>query len=352
MRAGSTVAIPLVDFATGSSDPGILVIAQPKASRNFLRAHSPIYPSIRPPITSSPDSLLQSHILNYHLGSFGEHNYLILPIHPPSYSSILLLRPLHLHHGLVLGRRRSCARPCSHGTSSLCRICRHGTSRQRPPSIRQQLSLTSVQSACPMHKKSLDALTPTNEAKCQKPTNAPAASGCPVPHDARTSTETPKSIMSQLNPLNYMFPDLSQKPAPNQKYKLPTERDESTIPKGSGDGNWEYPSPQQMYNALLRKGHTDTDITAVEGMVSVHNYLNEGAWMEILEWEKRFGRGLYKGWQVCRRGEEHVPEELDRHWDGTESAPTLERFQGRPKDMTPKATMLQVLGWVYPSKFG
>ncbi|KAH7019334.1 cytochrome c/c1 heme-lyase [Ilyonectria destructans] len=207
-------------------------------------------------------------------------------------------------------------------------------------------------SACPMHKKSLDALTPTNEAKCQKPANAPAASGCPVPHDARTGTETPKSIMSQLNPLNYMFPDLSQKPAPNQKYNLPTDRDESTIPKGSGDGNWEYPSPQQMYNALLRKGHTDTDITAVEGMVSVHNYLNEGAWIEILEWEKRFGRGLYKGWQVCKRGEEHVPEELDRHWDGTESAPTLERFQGRPKDMTPKATMLQVLGWVYPSKFG
>lgn len=203
-----------------------------------------------------------------------------------------------------------------------------------------------------MHKKSLDALTPTNEAKCQKPANAPAASGCPVPHDARTGTETPKSIMSQLNPLNYMFPDLSQKPAPNQKYNLPTDRDESTIPKGSGDGNWEYPSPQQMYNALLRKGHTDTDITAVEGMVSVHNYLNEGAWIEILEWEKRFGRGLYKGWQVCKRGEEHVPEELDRHWDGTESAPTLERFQGRPKDMTPKATMLQVLGWVYPSKFG
>ncbi|KAF7542217.1 hypothetical protein G7Z17_g11779 [Cylindrodendrum hubeiense] len=207
-------------------------------------------------------------------------------------------------------------------------------------------------SACPMHKKSLDALTLTNEAKCQKPTDAPPASGCPVPHAARGTEEKPKSIMSQLNPLNYMFPDLSQKPAPNQKYDLPTDRDESTIPKGSGDGNWEYPSPQQMYNALLRKGHTDTDITAVEGMVSVHNYLNEGAWMEIIEWEKRFGRGLYQGWQVCKRGEEHVPEELDRTWDGTETAPTLERFQGRPKDMTPKATMLQVLGWVYPSKFG
>lgn len=205
-----------------------------------------------------------------------------------------------------------------------------------------------------MHKKTLDAINPS-EAKCQKPADAPAASGCPVPHDARTATtaeEKPKSLMSSLNPLNYMFPDLSQKPAPNQSVALPTERDPSSIPKGTGDGNWEYPSPQQMYNALLRKGYTDTDITAVEGMVSVHNYLNEGAWNEIIGWENRFSGGLYKGWQVCKRGEEHADEEMDRHWDGTEKQPTLIRFQGRPKEMTPKATMLQVLGWVYPSRFG
>ncbi|KAK7424772.1 holocytochrome c synthase [Neonectria punicea] len=209
--------------------------------------------------------------------------------------------------------------------------------------------------SCPMHKKSLDAMKPINDAKYQRPVDSQAASGCPVPHAARTVTEeTPKSLISQLNPLNYMFPDLSQKPAPNQQFSLPTSRDPSTIPKGSGDGNWEYPSPQQMYNALLRKGYTDTDITAVEGMVSVHNYLNEGAWMEILEWEQRFGRGLYKGWQICKRGEDHAAEELERHWDweDAKATPTLVRFQGRPKDMTPKATMLQVLGWVYPSKFG
>lgn len=208
-------------------------------------------------------------------------------------------------------------------------------------------------SGCPMHKKTLDAINPT-ETKCQKPVDAPSASGCPVPHAARTAIneEKPRSLISQLNPLNYMFPDLSQKPAHNQTQALPTDRDPSSIPKGTGDGNWEYPSPQQMYNALLRKGYTDTDITAVEGMVSVHNYLNEGAWMEIVGWENRFSRGLYKGWQICKRGEDHADEELDRHWDGKEGQPTLVRFQGRPKDMTPKATMLQVLGWIYPSKFG
>lgn len=34
------------------------------------------------------------------------------------------------------------------------------------------------------------------------------------------------------------------------------------------------------------------------------------------------------------------------------SAPRLVRFQGRPKDMTPKAGILQALGWVWPNKFG
>ncbi|EGX93083.1 cytochrome c heme lyase [Cordyceps militaris CM01] len=217
--------------------------------------------------------------------------------------------------------------------------------------------------SCPMHKKSLGKLNP--QAQATKPASPiPSTTGCPVPHDQRaaavaaatskpaSATSEPKSIISQLNPLNYMFPDLSQKRAPNQKIALPTSREESTIPKGDGAGTWEYPSPQQMYNALLRKGYTDTDITAVESMVSVHNFLNEGAWAEIMGWEQRFHRGLYHGWQLCKRGEDHFEEELDRNWDGKEPEPSLIRFQGRPKDMTPKAAMLQVLGWIYPSKFG
>lgn len=201
-----------------------------------------------------------------------------------------------------------------------------------------------------MHKKSMDALTGQTAQSTTAP--APSASGCPVPHASRSEEPAPKSLLSQLNPLNYMFPDLSQKPAANQNYDLPTSREPSTIPKGSGDGNWEYPSPQQMYNALLRKGHTDTDVTAVEAMVSVHNFLNEGAWDEIMGWEKRFAKGLYHGYQVCKRGEAHAAEEMDRNYDGVEVEPSLMRFQGRPKDLTPKATMLQVLGWVYPAKYG
>jgi cytochrome c heme-lyase len=200
-----------------------------------------------------------------------------------------------------------------------------------------------------MHKRTLDALNPNT--KCQKPTEESGPSSCPIPHAARSGESKPQSFLSQINPLNYMFRELSQSPAPNQSVVLPTSREASTIPRGSGDGNWEYPSPQQMYNALLRKGYSDTDITAVESMVSVHNFLNEGAWVEIQGWEERFAGGLYNGWKICSRGEEHAPQmttQVDRR--GVEE-PTLIRFQGRPKDMTPKAAMMQVLGWLYPQKF-
>ncbi|PGH00504.1 hypothetical protein AJ79_08195 [Helicocarpus griseus UAMH5409] len=232
------------------------------------------------------------------------------------------------------------------------------------------------------------------------PSSAPspfAPSSCPVrskdspfyvppsssqnPQQPSTSTTEPTSespsTLSKLNPLNYMFPSLSQSRAPNQTIDLPVEREISSIPRGpaspgdpasygSGD-KWEYPSPQQMYNALLRKGYSDTPQDAVEAMVAVHNFLNEGAWEEIVRWERTFAAGLGKGWERCRRGEENLMRELEREeverevrrrrgfvkeQEGEGGQPSLVRFMGRPQERTPKASLLQALGWVYPAKFG
>jgi cytochrome c heme-lyase len=191
-----------------------------------------------------------------------------------------------------------------------------------------------------MHRKSAAALTPAIKA--------PDAS-CPyTPGEGSksTSTERGRSALSKLNPLNHMFSDLSQECAEKQKITLDTEREPSSIPKGSGDGHWEYPSPQQMYNALLRKGYHDTDPEHVTSMVSVHNFLNEGAWGEIRVWEGLFSQGLADGWKKCERGEAGIDESV-----ADEVEPKLVRFQGRPKEMTPKATMVQVMGWIYPSKY-
>jgi len=154
--------------------------------------------------------------------------------------------------------------------------------------------------------------------------------------------------------------DLSNRPAENQSQALPLSREPSTIPKGDGS-LWEYPSPQQMYNAMLRKGYTDTPVDAVESMVSIHNFLNEGAWAEIMGWERRFSRGLAEGYRVCKRGEENANEALgvspEDPFDTTTwttanvPPPKLLRFTGRPNEPTPKSQILQWLGWAWPAKF-
>ena len=109
------------------------------------------------------------------------------------------------------------------------------------------------------------------------------------------------------------MPSLSNKREhAEQTVSLPLSRETSSIPRGDADTNWEYPSPQQMYNAMLRKGYTDTPADAVESMVAVHNFLNEGAWNEIVQWESIFSKGLGHGWEQCRKGEEGMAMERAR----------------------------------------
>ena len=174
-----------------------------------------------------------------------------------------------------------------------------------------------------------------------------------APNQTREARTSSTSTISKLNPLNYMPSNLSQNRASHQTVELPVERELSSIPRGDTESNWEYPSPQQMYNAMLRKGYDDTPQDAVESMVAVHNFLNEGAWAEIVEWERRFSRGLSYGWQACRNGEQGSMTGVGMIADEKDvPRPRLLRFQGRPNDMTPKAKILQALGQVYPSKFG
>lgn len=196
--------------------------------------------------------------------------------------------------------------------------------------------------ACPMKSADSPFYTPPKSPSAQTPQP-------PMSAPAKPST------LSRLNPMNYMFASISQERAENQTVDLPVDREPSSIPRGDAEGNWEYPSPQQMYNAMLRKGHTDTPQDAVESMVAVHNFLNEGAWNEIVGWERVFAKGLMAGWERCRRGEENLSFDL-YHDEMTgkidqSSEPRLLRFQGRPKELTPKAQIFQALGWAYPSKF-
>jgi len=109
-----------------------------------------------------------------------------------------------------------------------------------------------------------------------------------------------------------------------------------------------------MYNALLRKGYDDTPADAVESMVAVHNFLNEGAWAEIRDWEQTFAGGLAQGWRRCSSGVgQRAQDDIVAQCEGkaAECEPKLVRFMGRPGDLSPKARVMQFAGWVWPSKF-
>lgn len=146
-------------------------------------------------------------------------------------------------------------------------------------------------------------------------TSSPAA---PVNNNASSPPAgCPMHNKDALNPANNI-PELKQAPSPGQKTQLPLQRTISSIPRSdrqsegasacpvnhealkSGDAprpataqssnpaasNWEYPSPQQFYNALVRKGW-ETPEESVEMMVNIHNWLNEAAWQQVRTWEEK-----------------------------------------------------------------
>jgi len=102
--------------------------------------------------------------------------------------------------------------------------------------------------------------------------------------------------------------------------ELPLEREVSSIPRAKDSSKWEYPSAQQFYNALVRKGW-ETPEEHVQTMVDIHNFLNEEAWQEILKWES------------------------------PNSDPYLAKFRGKPGQLSPKARLLMFAGWLLPSRF-
>ncbi|TFL01961.1 cytochrome c and c1 heme-lyase [Pterulicium gracile] len=168
---------------------------------------------------------------------------------------------------------------------------------------------TTAPAQCPVDHKALAAKSKKSAADCPVSHEPPSGlAKCPIDHDT-------------INPLNQM-PNLSQNPALNQTSNLPIERTTSSIPRDAGS-KWDYPSPQQFYNALVRKGW-ETPEEHIETMVDIHNFLNEEAWNEVLRWEKR----VYQHDDV-----------------------SLAHFKGRPGEFSPKARFWMLAGWLLPTRF-
>jgi len=163
---------------------------------------------------------------------------------------------------------------------------------------------------------------------------------CPVKHDATKQT-VPEGIITPAKSApsssgaggtcgyNEAANDLSfnQEKQVGQKLDLSRTRHVSTIPKSdispahqpSGVDRWVYPSEQQYFNAMKRKGY-EVDESQMGVILAIHNTVNERGWQQILDWEMLRG---------CTN-------------------PKLKRFMGRPKDLSPKARFLTMLGAAPP----
>lgn len=220
----------------------------------------------------------------------------------------------------------------------------------------------------PWQRANPASLAPSTSSESRPPPQCPmhssssSSSSSSSRNSSRSGDDTRSESSSKLNPFN-MLPSLTQDRAKDQKTALSTERVRSTIPRsrdsatpgaspydkpeasacpvphaqtssspneqanksdGNDESKWEYPSPQQFYNALVRKGW-ETPEEHVEMMVLCHNFLNERAWNEVLDWERDMGVD---------------PKSI-----------SLARFQGRPGTISPKARLFSWAAMIAPSKF-
>jgi cytochrome c heme-lyase len=173
----------------------------------------------------------------------------------------------------------------------------HPASSSSPTSSTLHPASASSSAGCPVDhsavakhpKASSSAPTscPVDHSLANSALSSSSAANCPVDHASSSKSPCPVQPSETLDPRNHL-PVLTQERSPSQTTDLPTERTASSIPRDA-TGTWEYPSPQQFYNALVRKGW-ETPENQIETIVQIHNFLNEKAWEEVQKWETEVNR--------------------------------------------------------------
>lgn len=176
---------------------------------------------------------------------------------------------------------------------------------------------------CPMHQASVPAQqAPKTTSVPDTPAHQDRAYEfveCPM-KAARGET----GAVSDINPAN-MMPPPNQVPSEGQPFSLSVKRHESTIPRAGSEQNWVYPSEQMFWNAMLRKGwrwnEGDIQQKDMQNIIKIHNQNNEMAWQEILRWEALHSKECPCGPSLVRFGgkaKELTPRARFRHWMGHE----------------------------------
>ena len=162
------------------------------------------------------------------------------------------------------------------------------------------------------------------------------SNGCPV---AKDDQQQPASLEEAARH--------AQTPHPDQKgVALSTHRMISSIPRGATEdttdkgphhqattapvaaekkasSNWIYPSEQQFFNALRKKGWNDVQAEEIPSVLEIHNTVNERTWKQVIRWEEGMDRDIANTSSDTK--------------GAVETDLKLVRFQGRPKDLSPQA---------------
>lgn len=175
-----------------------------------------------------------------------------------------------------------------------------------------------------------------------------------LPRSSQSSQAGQEDKSLKIDPTNNMPSTPDQFRIASQRKDLATEREISSIPKaanspdpygdsknkaagaassGSGSGAhapdpdsdqgevWIYPSEQMFFNAMKRKNWNPRE-EDMKFVVPIHNMVNEMAWKHILRWEKQM--------------------------ENTCGGPKLVKFEGKPKEITPKARIRSWMGYTLP----
>ena len=185
------------------------------------------------------------------------------------------------------------------------------TTRQTPPA--------KSLARCPISQTTCSTSSPNLAPKIFPPLEAHDAK-CPVTQFSNP-VFSKSSFSNQLGVLSITRTISSIPRAPNSSYDYNVDVDANShcdageyicvfdfwkllncvpgfLDTGKSKSRWEYPSPQQFHNALLRKGWKFPE-EHMEPMVQLHNRLNEDAWREILKWESRNHGGYGCGTMYC-----------------------------------------------------
>ncbi|AGO11919.1 AaceriADR154Wp [[Ashbya] aceris (nom. inval.)] len=148
-----------------------------------------------------------------------------------------------------------------------------------------------------------------------------AQSGCPVDHSARNIWL--KHAGQATEDVECSSDKLADMPHYSTDVPLPTEREQSSIPRTGTEHNWVYPSQKQFFEAMLRK-NWNPHAEDMKTVIPLHNSVNERVWNYIKLWEN--GRGG----ESC-------------------GGIKLTSFKGSAKDLTPRAWFRStVLGYTPP----